>query len=338
MGRTILRVKPATAERDLVERLAGFVGVCPRASVFHTLEWNRIVERIFATDFTYLVVTDGEEILGAMPCHLVLRDMAGDVCYSPPRLFEVPYGGPLLSEPAGHSVAETLFRGAARLGHRAAVDVFSGPENSAWVMESGFSPRRFETAYVDLVPDIEAIWMKSLDANRRNMIRKAEKSGVEVRSWGLDGLREYMAMATDIAGRAGFGTQPAEYYAAVLEALAPSDKARLYLAHRGGRALAGGLFLRHRDFCYYWHGASAADAGNLGQGEMIQWEVIRWARSVGCSWYDLVGVEPDRLPGIARFKLGFTKRTVPFYHCHYRRLFDRVFLKARRIAIGGSAR
>lgn len=330
----LLPIRMDSSDGGLLERLAAFLDAAPQASIFHTLTWNRIVEQVFATDFTYLAAMAGTEIVGAMPCHVVHRIGDGDICYSPPRLFEVPYGGPLAIGPRSGAVAEMLLRGSVGLGRRTTVDVFNAPENSSWVEQSRLSGSRFETAYVDLGPDLDDIWKHSVDSKRRNMIRKAEKSGVVVNACGLEGLPEYLEMATQTVERAGFESQPADYYSRVLEAHSSEDGARLYIARRAGRNLAGGIFLRHRASCYYWHGASARDPGNFGQGEMIQWEVIKWAKAAGCIWYDLVGVERERLPNIALFKLGFTKRVVPFHHMYYRRRSDRLILGVQRKAAG----
>jgi CelD/BcsL family acetyltransferase involved in cellulose biosynthesis len=331
----LLPIRLDSPDADALDRVAAFVQSSPEATVFHTPTWNRIVAEVFGTDFTYLAAMEGETIAGAMPVHVVKQPGGGDVCYSPPRLFEVAYGGPLAATQG--SVSEALVRAAARLGHRAAVDVFCGPQNSAWAEASGLGSERLETAHVDLAPELDEIWMKSVDSKRRNMVRKAEKSGVEVLSCGAEGLPEYLAMVEETVERAGFAAQPADYYAKVIDALAPSDGARLYIARRDGRSLAGGIFLRHGAYCYYWHGATARDAGNFGQSEMIQWEVIKWAKTVGCEVYDLVGIERERLPNVARFKLGFTKQVVPFRYVHFRRLPDRVVLKLRRSVFGRSA-
>lgn len=332
----LLRVRLDSSDGDELKRLSAFIEVSRQASVFHTFLWNRIVKRVFATDFTYLAVVDGLAIVGAMPCHIVHQTGGADLCLSPPRTYEVSYGGPLTIGPRSGAVGEMLVQGAARLGHRTSVDVFNGPENSSWVENSGLDGLRLETAYVDLTPDLDDIWIKSLDSKRRNMVRKAQKSGVDVHVCDQSELPEYIDMIAQTAERAGFRPQPADYYSKVLEALSPADGARLYLARRDGRSLAGGIFLRHGSCCYYWHGASAADAGNHGQGELLQWEVIKWARSVGCTLYDLVGVDRERLPNVALFKLGFTKQIVPFYHVRYRRMSDRLILKVQRTAAGGS--
>ena len=118
-------------------------------------------------------------------------------------------------------------------------------------------------------------------------------------------------------------------YARVLETFWQSDAARVYLAFQDGQPLAGGIFLRFGSTAYYWHGANASGAPNLGQGELIQWHVIQWAKEKGCRWYDLVGVEKERLPRIAEFKLGFSRNLVPFRFVGHTPLRIRVL---RRIA------
>jgi lipid II:glycine glycyltransferase (peptidoglycan interpeptide bridge formation enzyme) len=75
--------------------------------------------------------------------------------------------------------------------------------------------------------------------------------------------------------------------------------------------------------CYFWVGATATLAENLGQGEALQWQVIQWAKGAGCEWYDLVGVDREHLPHIATFKLGFTRQIVTFQRVYYATVFSR---------------
>ena len=114
--------------------------------------------------------------------------------------------------------------------------------------------------------------------------------------------------------RTSLKIQPKSYYQAILQCFGTNDQVRLYIAFHKGRALTGGIFLRYGPGCYYWVGATADNVSNLGRGELIQWQVIQWVKEAGCQWYDLVGIERDRLPHIARFKLGFTNDIRRFHH------------------------
>jgi len=210
------------------------------------------------------------------------------------------------------------------------VSIFNSPENTDWVTASPFKARRFESVYVDLSLSLEDIWKSSLDGKRRNMIRKAEKKGVEIEVGGPEKLDIYYELVKQMTERANIALHPMEYYRRILECFSPKHKARLYLAHYKGKFMAGGIFLIYGPFCYYWHGATGTNVENLGQGELLQWQVIQWGKEAGCKWYDLVGVERDRLPNIAEFKLGFTHHLVPFYHVEFGRLVNRAVRRLTR--------
>ena len=287
----------------------------PGVTPFHRPIWNEIVQEVFETSFVYLVALRGSKVVGAMPCHVVKLGDWSRCCYSPPRIFEVPYGGPLVSSGAPGGIQTALVRAAARLGHGSVVDVFCGPDSSDWAWESGLHVRRFETGYADLTRGIDWVWSHSVDSKRRNMIRKAQRSDVSVRLAGHAGLDDYYELCETMAGRTHINPLPKAYYEGVLRGL--GSNAQLLLATRHGTTLAGGIFLKDGCTAYYWHGASAGDAGNHGQGELLQWRAIEWASAHGCAQYDLVGIERERLPNIAKFKLGFTDKEAGFAHVSY---------------------
>jgi len=58
---------------------------------------------------------------------------------------------------------------------------------------------------------------------------------------------------------------------------------------------------------------------------------MKWAKQSGAKYYDLCVVEPERLPNIARFKLGFSKNIVPFYYLTKRPFIFRILSRIQRI-------
>ena len=326
-----------SADRDIVkvpgndlawmQRIDEFLQAQPGASPFHTSKWNGIVETVFGTQFVYLVALRGSTILGVMPCHLLAYSPFCSICYSPPRMFEVPYGGPVVLPEDSTRVFRRLVEAASQLRIGTKVEIFSAPQNSVWELSSrsrGWRVLELEPGRVDLSPPLGVIWKSSLDSNRRNMIRKARKKGVKVQVGGIALVDTYYALIQQMTHRTGIALHPLEYYRGILEELGPDDQARIYITYHADGALAGGIFVRFGRVCYYWHGATADNAPNLGQGELIQWQVIRWAKDAGCRWYDLLGIERERLPHIARFKLGFAPTTEPFSSILYAPLSARI--------------
>lgn len=73
-----------------------------------------------------------------------------------------------------------------------------------------------QTAVIDLSPDEDTIWKGVINSKRRNMIRKALKSGVKIRLCGPEGFELYYPLMTDMHDKANLETKPVSYYENVL--------------------------------------------------------------------------------------------------------------------------
>lgn len=285
------------------------------ATIFHTTEWNRIASEQFGTELLYFMALNRQTIVGALPCHFVRNGRFTLIAYCPPRIFEVSYGGPVAIGTKAEEISKALVKSVVRSRLNTFVNIFNSPLNTEWTNKSGIKNiKSFDTAYVDLKPSLNLIWSSSINGKKRNKIRKAQRENVEVKQCAISDLDIYYSIVQQMSQRTGIKIQPKSYYQAILQYFGTNDQARLYIAFNKGRALAGGIFLRYGPGCYYWVGATADSVPNLGQGELIQWQVIQWAKEAGCQWYDLVGIERDRLPQIARFKLGFTNDMRKFHY------------------------
>ena len=84
------------------------------------------------------------------------------------------------------------------------------------------------------------------------------------------------------------------------------------------------MAFRQGQDAYYFYGASSNEYRNLMATYLIQWAAIRWAKSQGCTRYDLWGIPDadlttleaefqqrrDGLWGVYRFKRGFGGQVV----------------------------
>ncbi len=157
------------------------------------------------------------------------------------------------------------------------------------------------------------IWQDSLDDKRRNMIRKAQRHNIEIEAQTPQNLKSFYSLFTEAFLAKGPKPKPLEFYLKLFERCYPKDKAVIFTAKKNGEFLSAVMLLRNSHICHYWIGFTKPGAQNLGQSELLQWEAIRWAKRLGSSYYDLCVIEPHRLGGIARFKLGFSRNRVPFY-------------------------
>ncbi len=204
--------------------------------------------------------------------------------------------------------------------------VFLKIEPDAWEDETpslppGFrpSPHHIQpprTIVVDLSAPEDEILARMKQKTRYN-IRLAARKGVTVRPW--DDLDGFHALMQVTGGRDGFGVHSAAYYRRAWELFQPRGLAELLVAEYENRPLAALMVFARGRRAWYLYGASSSAERNRMPTYLLQWEAMRWAKTRGCTEYDLWGVPDasaealeaafktrrDGLWGVYRFKRGF---------------------------------
>lgn len=153
--------------------------------------------------------------------------------------------------------------------------------------------------------------LKDMKSKTRYNIRYAKRQGVDVRSAkNKADLMVFYDLLQETALRDNFTIRPLSYFEAMWEYLVENQLAQLFLAYFEDIPLAGAIAFRLGKTVWYVYGASSNQKRNLQAPHLIQWEMIKWAKSRGCSVYDFRGVSGDLSPenplyGLYRFKEGF---------------------------------
>ena len=180
--------------------------------------------------------------------------------------------------------------------------------------EQSIQPMR--TLLVNLQGDEDQILSRMKQKTRYN-IRLALKKGVVIRS-GADLETFYRLMALT-GERDEFGVHSLAYYQRAYELFYTRGECELFIAEYQGEPLAGLMAFARGPRAWYFYGASSNDHRERMPTYLLQWEAMRWARSRGCTSYDLWGVPDldehaleaqftnrrDGLWGVYRFKRGF---------------------------------
>jgi peptidoglycan pentaglycine glycine transferase (the first glycine) len=182
-------------------------------------------------------------------------------------------------------------------------------------------PRR--TIVVDIAPDEDTI-LAAMKQKTRYNVRLAERKGVTVREATEFDLPAFHALMAATGERDAFGVHTPAYYEAAYHLFAPRGWARLLLAEAEEEAVAAVMVFALPPRSWYFYGASSDAHREKMPTYLLQWEAIRWAKSLGCTTYDLYGVpdqdeesleaqfsqRSDGLWGVYRFKRGFGGRLV----------------------------
>jgi peptidoglycan pentaglycine glycine transferase (the first glycine) len=165
------------------------------------------------------------------------------------------------------------------------------------------------TMILDLTQDEEDL-LAAMKSKWRYNIRLAGRKGVTVRPGTLDDLPLLYDMYRETSLRDGFVIRPFAYYRDAWGSFIENGLAQPLIAEAGGDALAMVILFRFGKRAWFMYGASRNRHRDKMPNHLLQWQAMRWARSVGCTLYDMWGapdeaLEDDPLWGVYRFKGGF---------------------------------
>jgi len=275
----------------------------PFGSLFHRWEWQDILETGFGVKVNRLGIFDDKGVLkGLLP--LVERKMSLlKLAGSPLSGAATPHSGPLGSVPLDEFLSALEVYGAEK--HIDYLELGLPEVRGKEVLEQkGYTVEELITLDLRIPKEEDALW-SGLEVRCRNAIRKAEKSGVNVlepqalEEW----LDPYYELSCGVYKRQE--KEPPfskEYFAALWQNLYSSGDLVVLLAQYEGKTIAGGIFPRDRNVGYYLDGVSNREYNKVVPNNLVQWEYLKRAQTMGIQLYDMVGAN---IPSIAKFKRSF---------------------------------
>jgi hypothetical protein len=182
---------------------------------------------------------------------------------------------------------------------------------------SGATPK---TIWLDLSQGTDAIF-QNLHTQTRKGVRRAARSGVVVETASEPArIGEFANLCASISDRKGFKLQVTPAMIGTLLSLAADSehvKTAQFISLKDGK-LGSGLFVIcvGRNIHQIWGGTNR-DLRQERVGEACQWATIEWAVALGCTRYDLEGIDPINNPSVYEFKKRLGGKEVTLYgHKH----------------------
>jgi FemAB-related protein (PEP-CTERM system-associated) len=257
-----------------------FVDLHPHATIGHLRAWGPAITEAYGHESIALAAVDGGEVVGILPAVLVRSRLFGHRLVSMPFL---DYGGVLVDPDAGPDVSRALFEAALDAGRaRGARSVGLRQFHRADLAEPVTDDR-----VTMLLPlsSADAVW-KALPSERRNRVRKGEKSGLSA-LWGgaelLDGFYDvFAANMRDL----GSPVHSRAFFTAMVTGLGEAARV-LHVRDGGGRVVGAAVCLFFRDSIAVPWVSSRRDAFALCPNFVLYWEVIRFGCEQGYRTLDL---------------------------------------------------
>jgi len=315
-----------------------YVASHPAGDVLQTTYWGDLKSHTGWEPFPLAIVSDGQIQASALILKRKLPLPGKSIFYSP--------RGPLFSNLAA---LEQLIKAGKELAreHGAILwkmDPAITHDNPIWpqiagkmhAVDTGLDFDSVQPKFImelDIRPSLDELLANMKNKTRYN-IRYAQRKGVRiVMSKSKLDLEIFYPLLQETAARDGFTIRSFAYFEHLWDCLIASRVAQLFLAFHDNQPLAGAIAFRLGKRAWYVYGASSNTNRNLQASYALQWEMIRWAKGMGCTIYDFRGVSGDMNPenplyGLYRFKEGFGARLVeyvgehdlalsPLYHIWY---------------------
>jgi peptidoglycan pentaglycine glycine transferase (the first glycine) len=165
--------------------------------------------------------------------------------------------------------------------------------------------------WLDLCAE-EDVLLKAMDRNCQRDIRAGYKRNVDFTMGTRDDIPEFYQMLVSMSSTKGIAAHPESYYASLFDTLSTSCKVGLFFARLEGKRISTGMSIAFGDRAWLLYAASDKDYFKLRVNRNVQWEMIKWARDLGCSRYDFRGTgtgDPPLLTdsgfGVFEFKRSF---------------------------------
>jgi lipid II:glycine glycyltransferase (peptidoglycan interpeptide bridge formation enzyme) len=190
-------------------------------------------------------------------------------------------------------------------------DAGIGPLRSAGFRRAPDIQPVVATLELDLGPDEDALFA-GLDKDTRWSVRQGEKRGVSLReASGDDDLRALYDLYAETGQRAGFITRTWDYYRRMWGTLVTQGHAKVRLAEKDGRPVAGALTWRCGERDVYQSAATNDTGRSAFAAYALLWRCIIEARKGGARRFDFGGIpvdvtrKDDPMYGPYLFKKGF---------------------------------
>lgn len=254
-----------------------FVEAADDGTVMHLHAWKGIVEAAYGHRTVYLAAREGERIRGLLPLTLIRGGFLRRSLVSMPFM---DYGGVCAN---GDSEAEAALVKAA-LAVAEDEDAFltlryhRQPELAL--------PCSLEklTVVLPLADSAQAQWTR-LPAERRNRVRKAQKSGLctSVHRW--DGLPAFYRVFSTNMRDLGSPVHSLGFFREMLTRLGP--RARIVLVHAGRQVVGAGIMLLHKKRVAIPWVSSLRSWFQKCPNQLLYWDAMRLAIAEGYEVLDL---------------------------------------------------
>lgn len=270
-----MRLRPDDAV--IAARWDEFVRAHQEASFFHLSGWQSVIREVFGHDCYFLYAEGpGGVLLGVLPLAHVSSWLFGRSLTGLP--FGV-YGGVLAADP---SIATALECEASRLARELRADYLELRNQQR--RHADWPTQELYVTFKLSIPEVLDEKMLCIPQKRRNMVRKAQKLGLQAVV--DDTVEKFYPVFSENARNHGTPVLPRHYFDFLKKVF--GEQCEILSIHDGaGRCISSIMcFYFKGEVLAYYAGESLA-ARNTAANDLKYWSVMKRAAERGCTVFDL---------------------------------------------------
>lgn len=318
--------KSSSSQIEIIQRI---LMKSPHSTIFHSIEWNEILERFIRKKCIYGVAFDGQKPVGLIYFYL---DNKKHILRSPHYApIESLYGGPIVIPSYPINVASFLLTTINKKYCSFSRFIRTSPliKVPGSIVSKGDS--QMLTSLIDLTVG-EEFFFKNLKRVVRKSIRAAQHRDAKV----IEGKKEHIIQFCNMRSKTlstekGNDQIEVTLFEKYLKFGLEKELLRFLVALHGENIIAGAVFGIWNKRIYYNYAAFDRNLKYLYPNELILWEQIKWGMNNGFEILDMCHIEPLRYPGIAEFKMKFGGKTSTFYIITRKSLKDNMLGKLDKL-------
>ena len=275
-SRPLSNVRVDVADAAASAACEAYVNAQPSATAYHRPGWLRVIERAFGHRSTYLAATRDDAVVGVLPLVVMSSRLFGRFAVSVPF---VNYGGVLADDP--DAVAALVEAAVVATGR--ARGAYLELRHTRRLCPSLQSKQHKVSMTLALEATADAQW-QAIDRKLRNQIRKAEKSGLEVRSGGIELVPEFYRVFTRNMRDLGTPVYSVRFFEEILSEFA--DTTRVLVVTSEGRPAAASIVHWFRDRIEVPWASAIREYNPVCANVFLYWAMLKFSCESGFATFD----------------------------------------------------
>jgi len=283
------------------------------STIYHTIEWKKIIEKQFNYEPYYLILKDeNEEISAVLPLFFV-NNIYGKRLES---ITHSAYGGAIGDENNINSLFKKVTEISKKLNCNALmIRDATHKKNSVYKDINTKNYEKWNRQVVE-ISDIETMWKKQKKTNRTN-IRKAMKNDIHIKKCdNKKDLIKFSDLFQKTYHRLGFPVYPHDFFLDLWDIMHPKGYIEVFLAQHNGITVSSTLNFPFNDTVYSAYAGWDDSKKLLNANTLLDWHTIKWCSLNNYKYFDF-GLTPFDNKGLFKYKSDFNTTNIPFGYYFY---------------------